>query len=559
MKSINRQTTTPVNHPKTRRPHAVIVGTSMPAGKMVPIASIPMLREDAAVGSVDIRLEMAETAELLLNPVKARVMAFVVPWLAMERFEGSRDQFDRSYAGEPQVEGGDVVPFFETHAMGTHGSKAVYKYLGEHGKSTDNVNTMLVEAYNAIWNYRATNRSKELTKRDRLDATLAPAFWPSSRFAHIVPDFDMAAIDGQIPLSVVNTELELRNTDLGGSLIDENHARIRFYDNAGDLVTPTVMGLEQRGSGTDGGRALRSSAATANPGVGDRTFVPRLDLRTIIAELAEDGVTLSLANFELAKKTQHFARVRERYDGIEDDYIIDMFMSGLHIPDQNLKSPILIADQMVDFSQVKRHATDGDNLEMSAVSGAAQTKLRIRVPRLETGGVIMIVAEAVPEQLFERQRNPFLHLNAVDKLPEYMRDFLDTQKVEEVYNRDIDTDHATPDGVFGYAPLNWPWAAAGPRMGGKFYRPTIDTTEDEDRQRLWAVEAVNPVLAEDFYVVSEIHDKPFLTRGVDPFEVFALGQVQLTGLTVFGRTLLEATGNYDAVLEKAPTEQIEQD
>lgn len=542
--NINHQHTAPLQVPRSRRNHALAVLTSMPAGKCVPLAVIPMHREDGLKASMRVAVEMMETKELLMNPVNMRVTAYCVPFLALERFEGSRDQFDRSYMGQKKTDdvSAVVVPFIETHAMGTHGSNAVYKALGLHGKATDQVNTMYLEAYNAVWNYRATNRSPKITPRTRLDNTLAPAFWPRSRFEHIVPDFDQAVIDGEIALSVVNRQMPVKGIAKYNAAVTAN---VGGTDVTGATVTypyaQTVDGLNDM--------AFRIQTTAAG--------VPQ-----VFAEMQDNGVTISLSNLELAKKTQAFAKMREQYDGLDDEYIVDMLMDGLSIPDQALKQPFLIADTMVRFAQAKRYATDAANMSESAVSGAAVADIRLRVPRLATGGVVIVLAECVPEQLFERQRDPFFHSTNADVVgaaatwPEYLRDTLDPEKVEIVKNCDIDTDHANPAATFGYGPLNGKWNAWGPRVGGKFYRPSVNSSTDQDRQRLWAVEVVDPVLGQDFYLVSSIHTKPFLDTQSDPFEATVVGNAVIDGNTVFGGVLVEATNNYDEVLEKAPVERI---
>lgn len=539
----NRQHTEPLRVQRSRRQHGLAVLTSMPAGKCVPLAAIPLLREDALNASMSINVEMLETKEILMNPVHLRLTAYVVPLLALERFEGSRDQFDRSYKGEPQIDGGDVIPFIETHAAGTHGSNAVYKALGLHAGATDQVNTAYLEAYNAIWNFRAKNRSKELTPRARLATTLAPAFWLNSRFQHIVPDFDQAVIDGEVALNVIEARLPVTGIGIAAGVASASNPDTLWQTDGTTKV---------------GGYAVASNVS-ASPRVvmQNGSAVGAANLPQIFAEMQENGITVSLSNIELARKTQAFAKLREQYEGIDEEYIIDMLMDGLSIPDQHLKQPILLADQVVRFGQVKRYATDAGNLAESAVSGGASATLRLRVPQLSTGGVVMVIAEAMPEQLFERQRDPFFFSDAVADWPEYLRDTLDPEKVDVVLNGEIDTAHATPAGVFGYAPMNWKWNAWGPRIGGKFHRPTADTTTDEERQRLWAVEAANPVLAEDFYIVSEIHTKPFLDTEAEPFEATLMGAAAITGNTVFGGLLVEATANYDKVAEKAPTERID--
>lgn len=524
MDNVNRTHTAPIAVQRTTRVHDIAVLTSLPAGKLAPVAAIPLLREDGMRANISINCEMLETRELLMNPVQMRVTAYLVPFLALERFEGSRDQFDRSYMGEPKVVGDSVVPWIETQAAGTHGSNAVYKTLGLHAKSTDLVNTAYLEAYNAVWNFRAVNRSKEITQRARLDATLAPAFWQHSRFAHVVPDFDQAVIDGEVALNVVNAQLKVGANE-GGTFVQ---AELSEFGGAGGY------GVVKRVGSTS----------------------PFSDGADVWAELQQNGITISLSNLELARKTQAFAALRQKYEGIDEEWIIDMLMAGLSIPDQAMKQPILLADRTVRFAQAKRYATDAANLSQSAVSGAASANVTVRVPKINTGGVVLVFVECVPEQLFERQRDPFFFTSSVEQLPEFLRDTLDPEKVDIVKNAEIDTDHATPNSTFGYAPMNWKWTSYGPRVGGKFYRPSTNTPTDGVRQRIWAVENVNPVLSADFYLVNGIHSKPFLDTAADPFEVAAMGQAMIDGNTVFGGKLLEATGNYDAVLEKAPQERI---
>lgn len=543
MRDVNRQSTAAVKWPRSNRNHATTALTSFQPGKLVPIAVMPMLREDSLSGRFNVAVEMLETNELLMNPVNVRLTAYLVPLLALARFEGSRDQFDRSYMGQPKVDGGPVVPFIETLAAGTHGSNEVYKALGLHAKSTDLVNTAYLEAYNTVWNFRARNRSPDITERARLATTLAPAFWHHSRFEHVVPDFDQAVIDGEVALNFTAGNLPLKKAGVAVGVVPVT------YRETG--ATPGARTLTRNATGSAGSPTQVVQAGTALA-----PLVTEVDLAGIVAEMTTGGTTISLSNLELAKKTQAFARVREQYQELDDEWVIDMLMDGLTIPDQALKQPILLADQMVRIAQAKRFATDADNLAESATSGGAVASMSIRVPKLSTGGVVMIFAEAVPEQLFERQRDPFFHSGNVDAWPEALRDYLDPEKVDVVKNGEIDTDHATPNNTFGYAPMNWKWNAWGPRVGGKFYRPTTNTATDDARKRLWSVETVNPSLAADFYLTTTMHNKPFLDLVVDNFELTIVGNAVINGNTQFGGLLVEATNNYDAVAEKAPTDRI---
>lgn len=539
---LNRLSTRPLDAPRTIRRKGVRNLTSLPAGRVVPIATTVLLREDAVrSGKLRITCEMLETAELLMNAVYFDVKAYLVPWLAFERFAGSRDIFDRSYNGVAPFEGEDVVPFFGTHAMGAHGSKALYKYMGKHAGSATNVNTMYAEAYNAIWNFRAANRSPDIVKRTATDTTLAPAFWRHENFAHIVPDVDFAVIDGEVALNVVNAKMPVSGIGIGtgATFPDAGFTYKDATTTSAGVVYPHAMDSDTTSI------RLRGTAAGA-------TGVP-----DVYAELQDNGITVSLAKIEQARKTQAFARLREQYAEHSEDWIIDMLMSGLSIPDQALKQPLLLAERATVFGQAKRYSSDADALMASATNGASMAELAIRVPRLATGGVVMVTAEVTPEQMFERKKDYFFHTTTVAALPDYLRDELDDQKIVTVPNDYVDVDHDTPNGLFGYAPLNHELVGVDYNIGGKFYRPAVDEATDEERARFWAVETQNPVLSEDFFLCTTMHQKPFLDTGADPFEVVTVGEFMIEGNTVFGPLLVEAMENYEAVQAKAPTDHID--
>ena len=231
-------------------------------------------------------------------------------------------------------------------------------------------------------------------------------------------------------------------------------------------------------------------------------------------------------------------------------------MDGLTIPEQAFAQPMLIGEKTTVFGMSKRYASDAANLTESVVNGATFLDLSIQLPTIPTGGVIMVVAEITPDQIFERQKDPFLHIQNAEQFPHYLRDTLDPEKVEAVPNDYVDVDHDTPNATFGYAPLNYAWNIEAPRIGGRFHRPDVDAGFDEDRQRIWAAETKNPTLSTDFYLCTNIHTKPFVVTNQDPFECVTQGDLLIRGNTVFGGVLVEATNDFDKVLAVAPQERL---
>lgn len=554
---IERMNPNPVAVQRSRRMLDLRALTSVPAGKMVPLAAIPLLREDA-LGATRIQFawEMMETAELIVNPINVRVMAYLVPHLALERFGGGMDDLNRSYMKQAPFGGGAVVPFFETQAFNagltgtdvTAGLNSVYKYLGVHGKDTDLVNTSVLESYNKIWNFRAENRSPDLALRSRLATDLAPAFWYHEQFAMVVPDFQQAIIDGEVALNVVNSKMPVMGMGIiqgtgSGAPAVSNHLNTKGeIESYASWMTRTPSEAASAGKAVLG---IKSQAA------------PNAAYPDVWAELQDNGITVSLSNIEMARKTQAFALLRQQYNQLPDEFIIDLLMNGISIPDQAMKQPILLGERSTLFGMQKRYASDAENLTASVVNGLTSLEMTIATPKINTGGVVMIVAEVTPTQLWERQRDMYFFCNDQETLPEYLRDTLDPEKVEVVLNKHVDASHATPDGVFGYAPLNWRWAQMPPRVGGKFYKRDASTAFDEDRQRIWAVETENPTLSESFYIATNMHTKPFVDQVGDSFECTTAGTVAITGNTVFGPALIEGSGDYEAIEAEQPTDRID--
>lgn len=532
-----RTRVTPNDIPLTRRRHDLRVMTSLPAGKFVPIAMIPMLREDAASVELSAAFQMQETIEVLMNAVICDVQAWLVPYSAAERFI-SYDDVNRAYMGVERTPGDGVIPYIESGACGVIGEGAtdnqIFHRLGIHAKATDQVNLFPIEATNLVWNHIAKNLSPNIVPRARLAKTIPPAFWPQNMFNFIKPDFDEATMEGAIGLTTINGLLPVKKDPAASS--------VAFTIEADTVVRALRM---QSSSGSLNGTAPPAATSLVN------------DLKNLVAELGDGQLSISLADIELARNTQQWAALRKQYEMLDEEFLIDLLMQGIAIPEAAWQQPIRLAHQQVNFGMAKRYASDGASLTESVVNGAAGVSLRFNVPKCNPGGVVMVFAQIAPEQLFERMRDPFVHTTTVAALPEAMRDFMDPQKVKEVPKKYVDIDHDDGEDLFGYAPNNYDWQFHGPNIGGRFIRQEVDEPFSEDRLFFWAVEQANPELTEDFYLVNDIHLKPFWTSLIDPFDVMVRGAATITGLTQFGPQLIEKVeDSYAKVLENVDQDRI---
>jgi predicted Rdx family selenoprotein len=364
---------------------------------------------------------------------------------------------------------------------------------------------------------------------------LAEAFWGLEN-NHIVPDFDQKLVDGEVSLNGLTFQAPLKSRYVYKS------SNSTMYD--AESGTSSVGGTGYVTPVTDGS-ALDEGAM--------------FELENMYAELTSGGnATMSLADIEQAKKTAAFAKIRSMYDGIDDEHIIDLLMEGIRVPEETMRQPILLSKESTMITYNQRYATDAANLDTSVTNGIATVDMTIRTPQMNTGGVILITAEIVPEQMWERKKDYYLYENDPDNLPNYLRDYLDPEKVAVVKNDHLDVNHSTPNGTFGYAPLNHEYMRDMVNIGGKYYRPSNDAF-DEDRAKIWTAETTNPTLSDDFYLVDSLHKKVFSDQNADAFEITCLSDVEITGNTVFGERLLEAdaTSDYETITDLVDDARIE--
>jgi len=531
--------TTPIQAQRSIRRDELRCLTSAKAGQIIPLAYVPMLREDALTrGTARVRFEMAETARTLLNAINVRVDVHFIPMLAFERFM-DLGSMNRAYKGVPETKNGPVTPYFDTVTYNR--DHAFWKTLGVHMPQGHQINGTVLEAYNTLVNWRRRARSLSLPQRDRYDTTLAQGFWNNPAMNGIVPSFDQAAADGEVYLKFASNKLPVQGIGINGSSLG----------NGTQQQTKITGGKTVKDSGWSFGEANHGKQIQILEDINNKGF-PR-----IYAELSSRGVSLSLSNIDLAKTTAAFAELRQQYRGLDDEHIIDMLMSGIRVPDEQMAQPILLDRKSTILGYSQRFATDGANLDKYVTTGETFLDLTYRTPPMNTGGVIMITAEIVPEQMFERQQDYFIAERNVENLPNYLRDFLDPEKVSIVRNRFVDTLHSNGDGTFGYAPLNHMWNRHAPRIGGKFMRP-IDDKFNEERQRIWSATIKDPKLTSDFYLVNTLPQTVFADQKADPFEITTLGMNTISGLTVFGKGLEESNNDYTTIMDQVDTSRIGQ-
>jgi len=540
----------PVAFQRTKRTQKGRVLTSGDAGKILPLKADPVLREESFNGNISVAVEMMETSEKPINAIVAKAMTYFVPYLAFDQFNGSIDELNRSYSKENGI-AGSQVDFFEKNKYyngssvvtdstptdmdtGSDGRAEFYGTMGIHHGVAD-MNTSYVQAYNAIVNHRRKARSTSLATRNEFEHDLAESFWPNSGNSHIMADFDQKLIDGEVALNGLTFQAPIRSSHYAWTSSGSNSNGTQGNLNTG------VAGMTHDGQ-------YGQTLWNGNEYVFD----------DIWAELTSGGnATMSLADIEQARKTAAFAKLRAAYDGIDDEYIIDLLMQGITVPTEMMKQPMLLGQQTGMFAFAQRFATDSGNLDDTATNGFVQLGYRVRAPRTSVGGIVMTTLEIAPEQLWERKKDYFLYTTDTDNLPNALRDSLDPEKVSVVKKDHLDVNHSTPTATLGYAPLNHEFNRDQINVGGKFYRPVNDAYT-EVRSRIWTNEVTDPSLSTDFYLCTNLHKKIFADQVSDSFEITAVSDLTVDTNVVFGDRLIEAdaTSDYETITNLVDANRI---
>lgn len=533
MANIDVIPTDPIILPRTLRVDRGRFATSGKAGKIIPLMFAPILREESILrGGVSYTVEMAETPALLMNAVNVTSHVWFWPFLAAERFNGM-DSFNRSYAGLPETEGGAVIPFFERDEIDT--SKEFWKTMGIHPEADGKVNLAPLEAYNSIINYRRKARTKALAMRERLANALAAAFWHHTQFAGLVPNYDEAMIDGAVKLEL-SGRAPVHGIGLATNAAGEANSGYNFHggfyrDATGALVHSSRM--------------TSVASEHANLVAEVRPASNSVNYPQIFADLAEAGIELTLSGIEQGKQIRAMAIVRQRFDGLDDDHIIDLLMQGIRVPDQQLSQPILLDRQTTILGYNRRFSTTAGALDESVTTGLSRIDHRFRLPPVNTGGIVMVMVECVPEQLFERSSDIFMRMEDPNQLPNPVRDMLDPRKVDVLTKDLLDVRHTEAGQVLGYRGLNSEWQRSRAQIGGKFYRPDPDAGFDEDRQRMWLVEQLDPQLNRDFYLAANLTQSVFADQFADGFEFIGHSEIEIVGNMVFGKGLHEDSDAFE--------------
>jgi hypothetical protein len=547
-----RQDTAPIDFGTTLRPENDSKVVTIDPGVVAPVVAFPMFRGDSASGRVDLNIQLAEMPKPLENAVIARGQIWVVPRPALPQFSGLTD-YTHSYQGKSITALGqaDRTPpalfsTVSTGAIAAANTSEFFETLGIYLVDTTEINTDYIDAYNLIQNFRLAAHSSKLTRYDYYaeDATtsleLKPAFWPRNRMHDVVPDYERALVVGALELDVTAGSIPVNGIGIANTASSESVAAIKYTGGTGSEAATAFR--------IDGATTAKTAWIDEDP---DNAGFPG-----IFAEMSElpNGIVTSLADIDKARTTNAFAkRVAAMrgsdYSGFNnDDVLVAELMRGFTVPDELFNRPWLVDSKTTVFGMLERHSTTAGSQDESVSTGQAVISLSVNIPKQNYGAVVIGTVEVMPERLYERASDEYLYVTDVEDLPDPLRDSQRTEPVDNVLNRRLDAAHTTPEGLYGYEPMNAKWRRDFTRLGGEYRQMTPGTPTDTARTSIWQADYVDPQFTSDQFLCPHPFPKDiFSVPSAHAVNMSVVQRVTIAGQTIFGEMLVEDSGDFDDV------------
>lgn len=535
-----RQSSSAVSHEIYTRPDQGELLTSIDPGECHVINYIPILQGDSASGKIAISCDLPEMPRPLRNGVFANFQTWFVPKAAFPQFAGM-DEYLHAYEGLPINALGDTArtppALFNTITgadVVTAAASTFFKTLGIHIPAGSTIPTDLVDAANLVYNFRLAAHSSRLTRKDYMAENVAnalaipPAFWPKTpKLSSVVPDYEQALVVGSLDLDVVAGTVPVgtlgNSQELLEAFVNGDTTDIRKFQSTGTNHISAIVG-------TDADAEL-------------------------YGEMAGMFINTTLAAVEKARTTQAFAKLRQAYAGNDatgfdnDDAIVASLMRGVQVDQSVWKRPMLLDSKIVAFNMIERYATDAANLDDSSTVGNASVQLSINVPTTPCGGYVITTCEVLPERLYEAQFDPILDITDRVGYPDALRDIQVTEPVDQWPNKYVDARHTSPEGLYGYVPMNSKWDRYFTRLGGDYFQSDPANPFNEQRAGIWMSEVVDPGYTQDHWLAPSPFPKDVFADLTDKCEVAVRHAVTIRGLTIRGDVLQEANDNFTSVEE----------
>lgn len=390
-------------------------------GQLIPIAAMEVLHGDTFKANSSMFMRLSPLAAPIMHPVHCHIHHYFVPYRIVW------DEFTDFITGGEDFTDASVVPTIDfTGSPVTKGSLA--NHLGLPVGFASKAEAFKFRAYNMIYN--------EIYRDDQLQNKVA---FSTAGGADTTTEKNLLNVNwnkdyfvGARPDEQLGTEVHLPLT---------GNAPVRLDS----VATPALDGkYSVTSQNSSGGAVARYGDTFLNA-----TTTPLANSTQAYQYADMTGVSAATLNqLRLAIATQQWQEIINHSGNKFEDYLRRY---GIKYSDARLQRPEYLGGgrQTVQFSEILQTAEGTDPVGTMKGHGIAALRSNEYIKFFEEPGVILSFAVVKPVRMYMQG----VHKTWTRKTKEefYQREY-EVLGWQEVKNREIKHNHATPDGTFGYTP-----------------------------------------------------------------------------------------------------------
>lgn len=399
-------------------------------GELIPLTWYEALPGDTIQHSTSLLLRVSPLLSPVMHPVRVRVHHWFVPLRLIW------EDFEEFITGGEDGTSTPVHPYF---SFGSCSEGSIHDYMGVPVAASYSPNltfsALPVRAYTLIFNEHY--RDQDLVDEETIDITSGQDTTTSPGILHVAWEKDYFTTSRPWETKGASVTIPL--------LGDAPVTGIGKYDQTFGTSSQAVY--ETDGSGT----TTYADAASINDASANNAFYAEEDpdnsgYPNIRADLAAaSGVDIN--DLRLALAIQRYQEARAQYGSRYVEYLRYL---GVSPQDARLQNPEYLSGgrQTIQFSEVLSTDSGGSD-PVGDMKGHGLSALR--TPRFRRffpeHGIVMTLLSVVPKSIYVNG----LHRRFSRTVKEdYFQKELQFLGDQEVYNKEVYTEHTSPDDVFGY-------------------------------------------------------------------------------------------------------------
>lgn len=462
-------------------------------GKLIPLTWYEALPGDTIQQSTSMLLRVSPLLAPVMHPVRVRIHHWFCPLRIIW------DDFEDFITGGPDGTDSTTPPYKDKASVA---ESDLFDYLGVPPASYSpslRISALPIRAYQSIFNnhYRDQDLVTEATLdtgngSDTTSGTLQKVAWEKDYFTTCRTDTQKGT-EVIIPIGDTAPVLGIGT----GNQTFPWSSKTAYESDDGSAVYASAQSIDTSAGTGANHEVYIEEGSTGYPNI-------RADLS------ASTGVPIN--DLRLALALQRYMEARQRYGSRYVEYLRHL---GVRSSDGRISEPEYLGGgrQVVQFSEVL--SSDGANTGDMKGHGIVAMRTNRYRRFFEEHGIVMTLASVVPKSIYTQGLHKKFHRDVKE---DFFQRELQNLGEQAVLNKEVYTEHTTPDGTFGYQARYDEYRSHPSGVAGDFHSGL-------DHWHMARIFATDPSLNNTF-VEATPTDRVYASTSEDPLYAMANHSIQ---------------------------------